>query len=755
MIQLRDLCKKYGEKEILQNINLTINSGEVTFLVGTSGAGKSTLLNLIGGLDRPTSGHVILNGLDIKDDLNSYRARNIGFVFQDFNLISGLSIAQNVEIATAFSGIPKSSESICEEIAALGISDPNQKIETLSGGEKQRAAVIRSICKDANIIIADEPTGNLDSSNAELVLSLICSLKTDKHIIIVSHDMEKARKYADRIITLRDGKIVEDEKLQQIQSAVESSKGAVFKELPRRLSSHFRAVITLGKNSVKLRKGKIFSIALVIALAIVSLTTVINLNQYGNELSHNVNVNYLENDLIHLYYNNTPNAGFMEMPFTAHTIQSIQNRYDIQDTVPIYLNENSNWLFSAGDKTASVCLKQININDFFKTRVLTNHIEGQFLSNKHEIILAEDVAQTLFDGECLGKEVTLHDGSGNQISMTIVGVNHTTNPLDKIYSFISADIIKELLTNQLETTLFQRQELFPYYTEVHSMTVGGLHGSMKMVEQNETLLYGKYPDSSDQIMISTELLSNVLNEFGIETDYTKDQVVMGKLSSEDIGKVFTKKLALKFNGVFALYISGVYESNEIEMRFTDALIREMKKVDPIAVDIYASNPDKVAEIKNSIHENEDFEASAQLETLKENVSMQTRFFSMALIVLGAILLVISVTLLSSFSKIAVLERRREVAIMKSLGASNRSVLSVLLFDSAAIALLSFVLALFLFSMIKFALPSILSDANILNLGFPVWLIVIISFLFALLVFLQTGLNLRKLVKKMPAELFVQ
>ena len=237
MIQLRDLCKKYGEKEILQNINLTINSGEVTFLVGASGAGKSTLLNLIGGLDMPTSGHVILNGLDIKDDLNSYRARNIGFVFQDFNLISGLSIAQNVEIATAFSGIPKSSESICEEIATLGISDPNQKIETLSGGEKQRAAVIRSICKDANIIIADEPTGNLDSSNAELVLSLLCSLKTDKHIIIVSHDIEKARKYADRIITLRDGKIVEDEKLQQIQSAVESSKGAVFKEAPRRLSS--------------------------------------------------------------------------------------------------------------------------------------------------------------------------------------------------------------------------------------------------------------------------------------------------------------------------------------------------------------------------------------------------------------------------------------------------------------------------------------------------------------------------------------
>lgn len=755
MILLNSICKKYGEKEILKNINLTINSGDITFIVGTSGAGKTTLLNLIGGLDRPTSGDVIFDGQNIQNDLSFYRAKNIGFVFQDFNLISGLSVTQNVEIATSFSGTKKDVESIRDMIVALGISDPDQKVETLSGGEKQRAAVIRSICKDADIIIADEPTGNLDSSNADLMLELLQSLKTDKHIIIVSHDMEKAYKYADRIITLSDGNIISDETSQNTQKTIVHSKRDISNKISRYKSSFFSIFMTLGKNSVMLRKGKILSIALVIALAIASLATVINLNQSGNDLSHNVNVNYLENDLVNLYYNNTPNTGFMEMPFTDNEIQWIQNNYDIKENVLLYLNESNDWLFSAATKTANVCLKQINIDDFFKDRVMSSEIEGRFLTKKNEIIIAEDVAQQLFDENCIGKEVILNDGRGNSTRMTIVGINHTKNPFDKIYSFVSTDIIKDFLSSKITTTIFERQELSIYYTEIQSMKTGGLYGSMKAVDNTEKLLYGKMPNSSDKIMISTGLLSNVLSYFGIEKNYTQEQVITGELSLDEINKVFAEKLALNFNGLFALYISGIYVSNDIEMRFTNELIQEMQKVDPIAVNINVSNPDKVTAIKDSINANAAFEASTQLETLKENVSMQTRFFSIALVLLGIVLLLISVALLSSFSKIAVLERKKEVAIIKSLGANNRSVLSILLFDSAVITLLSYFLAMLIFAVFKFAIPYILADVNMLNFSFPFLLITLISLIFAFLVFIQTSLSLRKLVKKMPAELFAQ
>ncbi len=756
MIELLKICKRYGDREILKDVNLSINRGEITFIVGTSGAGKTTLLNIIGGLDQATYGSVIFDGKDIENDLSTYRAKNIGFVFQDFNLISGLTIVQNVEIATAFSGIKKDTEGIIDEIKALGISNPDQKVETLSGGEKQRAAVIRSICKDVDIIIADEPTGNLDSSNASLVLELLQSLKSDKHIIIVSHDIEKAYQYADRIITLNDGMVVSDENFNKMQKkSIMSDYKKIYSKTQNKKASFFNILLTLGKNSVILRKGKIISIALVIALAISSLATVINLNQSGNEIAHNVNINYLENDLLNLYYSNTPNTGFMEMPFSEDDIELVKSNYELKENVLLYLNESNDWIFSVESETASVCLKQINIDNFFKERVLSNDIEGEFLSNNNEIIIAEDVAEQLFDKDCIGKKVMLNDGKGNSTELTIVGINHTKNPFDKIYSFISAESLKNLLSKVMQENLFKRQELLTYYTEVQSMSTGGLYGSMSPIDKKETLLYGKYPSSIENVLISSELLINVLSDFGIEKNYTQEDIRNGNISTDDLNKIFSKKLALNFNGLFTIYISGIYLSENIEMRFTDNLIKEMQIVDPIAIDIYAINPDQVIVIKDSINKKTGFEASTQLETLKDNVSMQTRFFSIALILLGIVLLLISVALLSSFSKIAVLERKKEVAIIKSLGANNKRVLFILLFDSAVITILSFLFSIIIFNILKFAMPFVLPDMDLLSSGFPLALIIIISIIFSLLVFIQTGMTLRKLVKKMPAELFTQ
>jgi len=756
MLELISISKKYGEKRILDNVNLSLNKGKITFIVGTSGAGKTTLLNIIGGLDKPTSGSVVFNGKDIGNDLSTYRAKNIGFIFQDYNLISGLSIVQNVEIATEISGIIKDTDEIISEVKALGISDPHQKVETLSGGEKQRAAVIRSICKDVDVLIADEPTGNLDSSNAGLVLDMLQALKSEKHIIIVSHDIEKAQKYADRIITLSDGNIVSDETL--CNNSGRSLKGSDEKNayIPQyERASFFNTILTLGKNSVGLRKGKIISIALVIAMAIASLATVINLNKSGSTISHNVNINYLENDLMNLYYSNTPNTGYMEFPFSQEDILSVKNDYDIKENVLIYLNVSNNWIFSFGSKTANLCLKQINIDDFFKERVLSNDIEGEFISNKNEIIIAEDVAEQLFEKNCIGKSITLNDGKGNSTDFTIVGINHTKNPFDEIYSFVSAESLKDLLSRIMKENIFQRQELMTYYTEIQSMTTGGLYGSMSPVDEKESLLYGKHPTSDENALISSALLVNVLDYFSIKKNYSYEDITTGMISSEDVNSIFSKKLALNFNGLFIIYISGVYISENIEMRFTNGLITEIQIADPIGIDVYVANPEQISTIKDSINEKFNFEARTQLDTLKDNVSMQTRFFSIALVLLGIVLFCISCALLSSFSKMAVLERKKEVAIIKSLGANNRSVLLILLFDSAVITLLSCLLSLIIFATLKFTMPYILTDIELLTSSFPVGLIILISAIFSLFIFVQTGLTLRKLVKQMPAELFAQ
>lgn len=756
MIKICNICKKYNEKIILNNINLTFYENQITFIVGTSGAGKTTLLNIIGGLDKPTSGDVIFDNKNIGDNLNDYRAKDIGFVFQDYNLISGLNVLQNIEIATDISGIKINKDDIVSEIDAFGISNPYQKVETLSGGEKQRTAIIRSICKDAAILIADEPTGSLDSHNADLVFEMLQSIKKNKHIIIVSHDMEKARKYADRILTINDGIITNDEIITGINEENEVLSDTKPEE--RKVCKNkniFRSIFTLGKNSVRMRIGKIISIALVIALSIASLTTVININRLGSSLSHNVNVNYLENDLMTLYYNTMPNCGYMEYPFSEEDIMSIKNEYDLKDIVNIYIADKHNLFFEAENKIIDACIKQININDFFEERVMSNNIEGSFIAKEDEIIIAEDTAQELFGENCIGKTVFLNDGEGYKVEYTIVGINHTKNPSDNILSFISADSLKKLCENKLSENIYNRQVLDSYYTTVQSMIVGGIYGHMKETDSNLNLIYGNLPNSSDEVLISTEILVNVLSEFGISNRYSKEEILSGKMSNEDIQKLYSKKFAINYNGVFAVSISGVYVSDDLEMRYTSELIDEMKKIDPISIEIYASNPEQVTQIKEDINEKYNFEAHVQLDTLKQNIFNQTMFFSAALILIVIVLICISFALLSSFSKIAVLERKKEIAIIKSLGANNKNVLCILLFDAAVISIIAFVMSIGIYTVIKIALPYFLKNINLLDMTYPLGLMVVVSTIFTILIFLQTSLNLRKIVKQMPAELFKQ
>ena len=752
MIELKNVSKKFDEKKVIDNINISFYAGQITFIVGASGAGKTTLLNIIGGLSKCSSGNILFNGCNIGKDLNTYRAKNVGFIFQDYNLISGMSIVDNVLVGTEIAGVEIKEDEIISEVKKLGISDPYQKVETLSGGEKQRVAVIRSICKNADILIADEPTGNLDSKNAYQVLDMLQSMKEEKHIIIVSHDIEKARKYGDRIITLCDGKIVSDEMITSHNLLEQRNER---EELIRnKKNTLLNTIYKLGKNSVIIRKGKIISIALVIAMLISSVASVIYLNYEGDNISHDVNINYLENDLINLYYGNTPNTGYMEYPFGNEDICEIENTYDIKEKVLLYRYPTNEWLFSVDMKCADVCIKQININDFFYDRVFSNDIEGRFIEKKNEIILAEDVAQELFVGDCIGETVILNDGRGSSIEYTIVGINHTKNPLDEIYSFVSSDSLKDMLETSLENSIFGRQELMDYQTEVQTMITGGLYGSMQKIDKSEKVIYGDYSDTKEEIMVSSQLLMQIYRDMGIETNYTYDQIVEEQIEQEDICKIFEKKYALNFNGVFPIYISGVYVSENIELRFSDNLIRDMKIADPVSIDIYIADFERVSQIKDSINEKYDFEAMTQLETLKGNVSMQTRFFTIALVLIGIVLVCLSWALLSSYAKISVLERKKEVAIIKCLGANNTMVMKVLIFDSVVISILALLMSIVFFGITKLVMLQIVANGKIILAGFPLELIIMIGLLSMILIFIQTGLKLRKLVKQMPADLLV-
>jgi len=215
-IELRNVVKSYtlGDAEVraLDGVSLDINEGEFVSIMGSSGSGKSTLLHIVGALDRPTQGAVRIFGKDVHgmgdNELAGLRGDTIGFVFQTFNLIPRLSVMENVLIPSYFAGVDRQ-EDAGRLVKTVGLGERiNHMPSQLSGGERQRVAIARALINDPKIIVADEPTGNLDSVNGKKIMDIFKSLnKQGRTVIVVTHDIHIA-KYANRIIRIKDGKIV-------------------------------------------------------------------------------------------------------------------------------------------------------------------------------------------------------------------------------------------------------------------------------------------------------------------------------------------------------------------------------------------------------------------------------------------------------------------------------------------------------------------------------------------------------------------
>ena len=221
VLQTVDLKKYYGTEpnitRALDGVNFSVEDGEFVAVVGTSGSGKSTLLHMMGGLDTPTSGNVIVRGKELSkmndEQLTIFRRRNIGFIFQNYNLVPILNVYENIVLPVELDGDTVDKKFLNEIVHLLGLEDKLQNMpNNLSGGQQQRVGIARAFVSHPKVVFADEPTGNLDSKTTVEVMEMICGFARDFHqtIILVTHDPEMAR-YADRIVTLIDGEIVREE----------------------------------------------------------------------------------------------------------------------------------------------------------------------------------------------------------------------------------------------------------------------------------------------------------------------------------------------------------------------------------------------------------------------------------------------------------------------------------------------------------------------------------------------------------------
>lgn len=224
ILKVENLCKRYGEKDTevvaLDNVSFTVEKGEFVAIIGASGSGKSTLLHLIGGVDRPTSGKVFIDGTDIyelnADKLAIFRRRQVGLIYQFYNLIPILNVVENITLPCRLDGKEVKEERLEELLEILNLKNRKEHLpKQLSGGQQQRVSIGRAIVNYPAIVLADEPTGNLDSKASREIIDLLkmSNQKYNQTVIVITHD-ENIALEADRILTIDDGKIVKDERVR-------------------------------------------------------------------------------------------------------------------------------------------------------------------------------------------------------------------------------------------------------------------------------------------------------------------------------------------------------------------------------------------------------------------------------------------------------------------------------------------------------------------------------------------------------------
>ena len=290
MIELKNVSKTYKSKkgnntQALDNVTLKFDNKGMTFILGKSGSGKSTLLNIIGGLDKYDSGDMIILGKSSKDfnqaDFDSYRNTYIGFVFQEFNILEDYDVYENIALALQLQQKvvdKKKIDNLLEKLELIELK--HRKVNELSGGQKQRVAIARALIKDPKIILADEPTGNLDSTTGKQVMDLLKEISKEKLVVIVSHDNESANVYGDRIIEIKDGKVINDiRKKNEISENVENYK-TIKSKLP------FKDSFKLGIGSLRHKKVKLVFTVLLTICTLLFLSVVDTLSSYDVEKAH-------------------------------------------------------------------------------------------------------------------------------------------------------------------------------------------------------------------------------------------------------------------------------------------------------------------------------------------------------------------------------------------------------------------------------------------------------------------------------------
>lgn len=302
MLQLKNVVKQYGAGDntvtALNGVNITFRENEFVAILGHSGCGKTTMLNIIGGLDHYTSGDLIINGVSTKKykdrDWDAYRNHSIGFIFQSYNLIPHQTVLSNVELALTISGVSKSErrKRAKEALEKVGLGNQlHKKPNQMSGGQMQRVAIARALINNPDILLADEPTGALDSETSIQVMELLKDIAKDKLVIMVTHNPELAEQYATRIVRIKDGQLTDDSAPYDPETKEQETEGK-----KKRVSMSFPTAVSLSLNNLMTKKGRTLLTAFAGSIGIIGIALILSLSTGINEY-----INHIQEETLSSY----------------------------------------------------------------------------------------------------------------------------------------------------------------------------------------------------------------------------------------------------------------------------------------------------------------------------------------------------------------------------------------------------------------------------------------------------------------------
>ena len=701
MLQLKDIVKKYNtggtEIEVLKKVNISFRESEFVSILGASGSGKTTLLNIIGGLDKYSSGDMLLMGRSTKEftdrDWDSYRNGTIGFVFQSYNLIGHLSVIENVKLALSISGESNKENDLKAKKALedVGLGDHlHKKPNQLSGGQMQRVAIARALVTDPKIILADEPTGALDSKTSVQIMELIKEISKEKLVIMVTHNPELARKYSDRIVSVKDGEIIEDTKpyieqernndyeLKKTAMAFSSAIKSSFKNL---LTKKFRSLMTVVASSIG-----IISIGLVLAISS-GMDKYIQTMQNENLSSMPITISSNQINFGIGEDNNTSDSS--EENLVPKSRRDVHKNLYSEDalgngeTFIKYIQENAKDYYSAIDFAKGYQIKALTKNT--KGDIVDVKTDGQDNSRGNTIfsVLPEDKSLIMNQFEIVksldqsfeypkGNEVVLFTAKNNEIDKNVLkALGYSEN--DKVkYEDILGKEFSIVDNNNYYTKVENRfvpaavdEKMYNTGTKVKIVAIAKAKDSFTVPQF--TLGYTKELQDS---LLSKEVSSEIVKEQ--EKDKSKNILTNTKMDNEVATEVLSGLGANTEPSSILIYPKTFNDRDKI----ANTISEYNKKV----ADKYGAGTEDYN--KHSIT------YSDMAKQMTSIMSQMINTITLILTAFAGISLIVSSIMIGILTYVSVVERTKEIGILRAIGARKKDITRIFIAEAGLIGFVS-------------------------------------------------------------------